>query len=357
MLELFLSDSIHQHDLSFVCEDLSIDVIGEVQDLQPIRTFLNGEGIFRKQATFKIQDLEGQVMSVTLFVDYAEKFIEYLQKNPEEVRFIVILQFGRTKWFQGNPAVNTSYNVTKLFINEDIEEIISFKRATDDELFLKTEFINIEEVREIKEHVVILETVISFIEDKPWGYFGCTKYYKKVEPVILIDDKPNSPAEVDEPTIYRCTKCLIDVRIPIPSQNATQSFCKGFDWFSIQENYNIISQLNQKVDREQPGQSDSEHVTYLDIASQDTNTLKDVVSITDDNVTSASNTEKSTATSPLVRAKNSAVSSTSSDLKCNLSDAYDVDPPTANSTTKKARSSVSSGQADGLKLLVPKVEK
>ncbi|KAK1432058.1 hypothetical protein QVD17_08947 [Tagetes erecta] len=41
-----------------VREDLSIDVIGEVQDLQPIKTFLNGEGIATKQATFKLQDLE-----------------------------------------------------------------------------------------------------------------------------------------------------------------------------------------------------------------------------------------------------------------------------------------------------------
>ncbi|KAK1427981.1 hypothetical protein QVD17_16769 [Tagetes erecta] len=92
-------------------------------------------------------------------------------------------------------------------------------------------------------------------------------------------------------------------------------------------------------------------------ASQDTDTLKDVVSVTDDNVTPASTTEKSTATSPLVRAKKSALSSTSSDLKRNLSHAYDVDPPIANSTTKFPRSTLSSGQADGLNLLVPKVEK
>ncbi|KAK1411398.1 hypothetical protein QVD17_37946 [Tagetes erecta] len=322
----------------------------------------------------------GQVMSVTLFADYAEKFIEYLQKNPEEVRFIVILQFGRIKWFQGNPAVNTSYNVTKLFINDDIEEIITFKRATDDELFLKTEFINIEEVIDIKEekHVVILATIISFIEDKPWGYLGCTKCYKKMEPVILIDDKPKSPAEVDEPTIYRCTKCLIDVsdfytyppwlttllqrkfsfKIEI-SKFVLDHSLSVYRINKISADDSIISQLNQKVDREQPAESDSQLVTYMFVASQDTTTKKklDVVSVTDDNVTPASHTEKSTATSPLVRAKNSAVSSTSSDLKSNLSDAYDVDPPTANSTTKKDRSSVSSGQADQIKLLVPKVEK
>ncbi|KAK1441251.1 hypothetical protein QVD17_07095 [Tagetes erecta] len=354
---------------------------------------------------------KGQVMSVTLFADYAEKFIEYLQKNPEEVRYKVILQFGRIKWFQ----------------------------ATDDELFLKTEFINIEEVSEIKEekHVVILATIISFIEDKPWGYFGCTKCYKKVEPVILIDDKPKSHAEVDEPTIYHCTKCLIDVRIPIPrfrieirvqdhtrvlsltlfdreakkilkvsakdligsqSKQVIESNQEVSDFYAyppllttllqrkfafkieiskfvfdhslsvyginkISADDSMISQLNQKVDREQfvqivtPAESDSQRVTYMFVASQDTTTMKDVVSTTDDNVTPASHTEKSTATSPLVRAKNSAVSSTSSDLKHNLSDAYDVNPPTANLTTKKDRSSVSSGQADQVKLLVPKVEK
>ncbi|KAK1424885.1 hypothetical protein QVD17_20226 [Tagetes erecta] len=440
-----------------VLEDLSVDVIGEVQDLQPIKTFLNGEGIATKQATFKIQDLEGQVISVTLFAEYAEQLIDYLQKHPEEVRLVVILQFGRIKWWQEKPAVNTSYHVTKLFINDDIEEIITFKKSittttdncgslsttmskgsfisivTDDELFLKTEFINIEEVSEIKEekHVVILATIIGFIEDKPWGYFGCTKCYKKVEPLILIDDKPKSPAEVEEPTIYRCTKCLIDVTIPIPrfrieirvqdhtgvvsltlfdrearkllkvsakdligsqSKQVIQSNQEVSDFYAyppllttllerkfafkieiskfvldhslsvyginkITADDSIISQLNQKVDLEQPDESDSQRLTYMFVASQDTPTMKDVVSVTDDNVTPASHAEKSTATSPLVRGKNSAVSSTSSDLKRNLSDAYGVDPPTANSTTKKDRSSVSSGQADQVKLLVPKVEK
>ncbi|KAK1427466.1 hypothetical protein QVD17_16152 [Tagetes erecta] len=390
--------AINEHSVS---EDLSIDVIGEVQDLQPIKTFLNGEGNLTKQATFKIRDSEGQVMSVTLFAEYAEQFIEYLQKHPEEVRLIVILKFGRIKWFQGKPAVNSSYH---------------------------------------PKHVVILATLISFIEEKPWGYLGCTKCYKKVEPLLFIDDKPKSPAELDEPTIYRCPKCLIDVRIPIPrfriemrvqdhtgvvsltlfdreakkllkvsakdliggsqsrdfigvshSKDVMQSNQHVSDFldyppllntllqrkfafkieissFVLDHNLSvyginklsaddgIISQLNQKVDT-QPAQSDSERVSYLDMTSQDTVTLKDVVSVTDDNVTPASNTEKSTATSPLVRAKNSAVSSTTSHLKRNLSEAYDFDPLTANSSTKLPRGSVLTDPSDAIKLLEPKMEK
>ncbi|KAK1427617.1 hypothetical protein QVD17_16308 [Tagetes erecta] len=375
----------------YVREDLSIDVIGEVQDLQHIRTFLNGEGILTKQATFNIRDLEGQVMSVTLFAEYAEQFVEYLQKHPEEVRVIVILQLGRIKWFQ----------------------------TTDDELFIKTEFINIEELSEIKEekHVVILATIISFIEEKPCGYLGCTKCYKKVEPLLFIDDKPKSPAELDEPTIYRCPKCLIDVRIPIPrfriemrvqdhtsvvsltlfdreakkllkvsakdligclqgrdfiggshSKDVMQSNQQVSDFldyppllntllqrkfafkieissFVLDHNLSvyginklsaddgIISQLNQKVD------------------------TQDVVSVTDDNVTPASNTEKSTATTPLVRAKNSAVSSATSHLKRNLSEAYDFVPLIANLSTKLPRGSVLTDQSDDIKLLEPKMEK
>ncbi|KAK1415064.1 hypothetical protein QVD17_30834 [Tagetes erecta] len=408
-------------------------------------------GHINKKEVYSIEmilmDEEGTKITGTVSKRFFSKCTRLLNENINI--FVIKPNFGK-------PAVNTSYNVTKLFINDDIEEIITFKKsittndkcsslstnlskgsfisiAIDDELFLKTEFINIEDVSEIKEekHVVILTTINSFIKDKPWGYFGCTKCYKKVEPVILIDDKPKSPAEVDEPTIYRCTKCLIDVRIPIPrfriefrvqdhtgvvsltlfdreakkllkvsakdligsqSKEVIESNQEVSDFYAyppllttllqrkfafkieiskfvldhslsvygnnkISADDNIISQLNEKVDREQPAQSDSERVTYLDSASQDTNTLKDVVSVIDDNDTPASHTEKSTATSPLICVKNSAVSSTSSDLKRNLSDAYDVDPLTANSTTKKDRSSVSSGQADQVKLLVPKVEK
>ncbi|KAK1410305.1 hypothetical protein QVD17_36840 [Tagetes erecta] len=422
--------AINEHSVS---EDLSIDVIGEVQDLQPIKTFLNGEGNLTKQATFKIRDSEGQVMSVTLFAEYAEQFIEYLQKHPEEVRLIVILQFGR---------INVTINDKSNSISTNLSKGSFISIPTDDELFIKTEFINIEELSEIKEpkHVVILATLISFIEEKPWGYLGCTKCYKKVEPLLFIDDKPKSPAELDEPTIYRCPKCLIDVRIPIPrfriemrvqdhtgvvsltlfdreakkllkifakdliggsqsrdyiggshSKDVMQSNQQVSDFldyppllntllhrkfafkieissFVLDHNLpvyginklsaddGIISQLNQKVDT-QTAQSDSERVSYLDMTSQDTVTLKDVVSVTDDNVTPASNTEKSTATSPLVRAKNSAVSSTTSHLKRNLSEAYDFDPLTANLSTKLPRGYVLTDPSDAIKLLEPKMEK
>ncbi|KAK1424357.1 hypothetical protein QVD17_19686 [Tagetes erecta] len=221
----------------------------------------------------------GQVMSVTLFAEYAEKFIVYLQKNPEEVRFIVILQFGRIKWFQGKPVVNTSYNVTKLFINDDIKEIITFKKRKN----------------------MLLYWQPSLISSRR-GYFGCTKCYKKVEPVILIDDKPKSPAEVDEPTIYRCTKCLIDVRIPIPRFRIE---------IRVQDHTGVVSLTL----------FDREAKKLLKVSTKDLIGSQSKEVIENDNVTPASHTEKSTATSPLVRAKNSAVSSRSSDLKRNLFDA------------------------------------
>ncbi|KAK1441301.1 hypothetical protein QVD17_07148 [Tagetes erecta] len=124
---------------------------------------------------------------------------------------------------------------------------------------------------------------------------------EEVKPLILIDEKPTSLAELDEPMIYRCTKCLIQMR--------------------VQDHTGVVSLT--LFDREAKKQ--------LNVSAKDligNSQSNDVIQM----------------------------SSTSSRLKRNLSDAYDVDPPTANSTTKLPCSSVSSGQADGIKLLLPELE-
>ncbi|KAK1406581.1 hypothetical protein QVD17_42017 [Tagetes erecta] len=289
--------AINEHSVS---EDLSIDVIGEVQDLQPIKTFLNGEGNLTKQATFKIRDSEGQVMSVTLFAEYAEQFIEYLQKHPEEVRLIVILQFGRIKWFQ------------------------------DDELFIKTEFINIEELSEIKEKPKKLLKI--FAKDLIGGsqsrdYIGGSHSKDVMQSNQQVSDFLDYPPLLNT-LLHRKFAFKIEISSFVLDHNLS---VYGINKLSADDG--IISQLNQKVD------------------------TQDVVSVTDDNVTPASNTEKSTATSPLVRAKNSEVSSTTSHLKRNLSEAYDFDPLTANLSTKLPRGYVLTDPSDAIKLLEPKMEK
>ncbi|KAK1415207.1 hypothetical protein QVD17_30980 [Tagetes erecta] len=101
----------------------------------------------------------------------------------------------------------------------------------------------------------------------------------------------------------------------------------------------------------------SQYKYVIQIINMYTSSFTQCILIVDDNVTHASNTEKSTATSPLVHAKNSSVSSTSYQLKRNLSVAYDIDPLTTNLNNKLPRGSVSLGQEDGVKLLVPKLEK
>ncbi|KAK1407626.1 hypothetical protein QVD17_39246 [Tagetes erecta] len=75
-----------------VREDLSIDVIGE------------------RPSNVR-----------NLIVEYAEQFIEYLQKHPDEVRLIVILQFERIKWWQGNGNIvlteQSSHKSDELYLN------------------------------------------------------------------------------------------------------------------------------------------------------------------------------------------------------------------------------------------------
>ncbi|KAI3710481.1 hypothetical protein L2E82_40264 [Cichorium intybus] len=84
-----------------------------------------------KKINFEIMDLEGHVVTVTLWGVYAEQFEEYVDKNKDKTSLTVIVQFARLNFWKGRPYINNMYSATKLYLNEEIDEIVTFKKKLD----------------------------------------------------------------------------------------------------------------------------------------------------------------------------------------------------------------------------------
>ncbi|KAD4981781.1 hypothetical protein E3N88_18452 [Mikania micrantha] len=69
----------------------------------------------------------GDVLGCTLWDNFAQQFSSFLSNNSTDQVVIVVIQFGKVKAWKGNPNIQNSLFGTRLFINEDVEEINTFK--------------------------------------------------------------------------------------------------------------------------------------------------------------------------------------------------------------------------------------
>lgn len=106
-------------------------------------------------------------MTCSLWEEYSDQMFEYIKQNEDEVHVVLIVQFGSFSnykgmlyitfftnsdyiflytgicftcfnifFYKGNVSVQNAFFITRLFINEDIEDIRSFKKRYHSYLFL-----------------------------------------------------------------------------------------------------------------------------------------------------------------------------------------------------------------------------
>ncbi|GKA13968.1 replication protein A 70 kDa DNA-binding subunit C-like protein [Tanacetum coccineum] len=80
-----------------------------------------------KQISLQLENVEGKKISYTLWDNYAQDFATSVSTGNIEGFVIIIIQFGKVRFWNGNPTVQNALFGTRLFLNEDIEEIISLK--------------------------------------------------------------------------------------------------------------------------------------------------------------------------------------------------------------------------------------
>ncbi|GJX76228.1 nucleic acid-binding, OB-fold, replication protein A, OB domain protein [Tanacetum coccineum] len=105
---------------------VAYDVIGQVVSCGSLDYPLI-EGRPVKQLRFELQDTMGVRLSITLWGPYAEQVDEAWGDRTK--LSILIMQFAKHKIYRGKPSLSNLYNCTRFFINEDIPEIINFKKS------------------------------------------------------------------------------------------------------------------------------------------------------------------------------------------------------------------------------------
>ncbi|CAI9294428.1 unnamed protein product [Lactuca saligna] len=120
-----------------VPDNMSLDVIG----LVVVVGEMDARNADRKRHRIRIQiqDANGLQLDVNLWGDYGYTFLHYIQKNPNNVRIVIILQFAKISVWQDRRSVNTYYDVSKFIINSDIDDINVFKKVWIKTVPMKTQ--------------------------------------------------------------------------------------------------------------------------------------------------------------------------------------------------------------------------
>ncbi|KAM0015078.1 putative nucleic acid-binding protein [Helianthus debilis subsp. tardiflorus] len=215
-----------------------IDVIGFLVKSFPfeIDTETNN-GQNQKKVTFVLEDLNNKQIFVTLWDGYADRIMEYESSNRGEKNVVVIIQFGKYRFWGGHLSVSNLYTVTRILINSDIHEVAEFKqrfieklspemsssysglsssvvKSATEEFLSDLTFFPIGSLSSIDttRFVVIVGTIKSFASNNEWFYNACTNCNKKVSTVTVVKDKQDGTDGFEEVTVLECKTDICNTR-------------------------------------------------------------------------------------------------------------------------------------------------
>ncbi|XP_022014173.1 uncharacterized protein LOC110913659 [Helianthus annuus] len=107
-----------------------IDVIGFVIKCLPSDDKSDhNNGKDEKKTTFILEDLQHHQIYVTLWGCYADQILDFEKNNKDEKNVVVVVQFGKYRFWGGNLFVSNLYNVTRVLIKSEVKEILDFKKS------------------------------------------------------------------------------------------------------------------------------------------------------------------------------------------------------------------------------------
>ncbi|XP_076938169.1 uncharacterized protein LOC143606210 [Bidens hawaiensis] len=195
----------------------------------------------KNKRTMEICDLSGNCVYLTLWDHYASELSKYVIDHFNKGHAIIVLQFGRVKYYTGSDGKEKVYvsksfgsNVSRLFINDFLFEIEDYKNillgllngndvavrkpipvkmlsSVDDKFLKATYFFNICDICTIifPKSIIILATIKVICPDTEWYYIGCNTCSRK-----LMENNGEWGKE------YECKteRCNVLGVLPTPSQ-------------------------------------------------------------------------------------------------------------------------------------------
>ncbi|CAI9303252.1 unnamed protein product [Lactuca saligna] len=141
---------------------------------------------------------------------------DFLVNNNSFAPIVVIVQFAKVKFINGRPFTSTYFDVSRLFVNNDIDEITVYKNklvfengqlsssgikmlkskqeTEHDDIVKNYVFSNVDDVFEPLEEktVIIVGTVKGIRQNIRWYYLACRNCKKSAKQKDSYTDKPGN---------------------------------------------------------------------------------------------------------------------------------------------------------------------
>nr|XP_043614837.1 uncharacterized protein LOC122586883 [Erigeron canadensis] len=233
----------------------TVDVIGKVSGYGDV---IIGDkyGSPNQRMDVQLQDIDGNKMKVTFWDPYVDDFKAKFD-NDKAVVNVMIVKFAKLREWRGIFFVSHGFNVARIFMNNNIDEINAFKKSFVDKngdevanhkmisladpstkaFFTNIKCVQLFELDTIFELITLYEnifpnsetspynihvatscvavaTIHSIETDQPWYYIACRKCSKKV-----TTNNPEDEIEVvgdvrkNKKTTHDCPDCGPDVNV------------------------------------------------------------------------------------------------------------------------------------------------
>ncbi|GJT61665.1 zinc finger BED domain-containing protein RICESLEEPER 2-like protein [Tanacetum coccineum] len=188
-----------------IAENNIIGSVVAIGDIVPIQSVI-GRKI---RGTVVVEDSESNQVDCTFWDQWANMWDEYAIKRDELGHVVFILQLGKVKYWDGTPSIHNALFRTKMFINRDLPEILSFWQQLKElleydesqfkiSLFIPqklvvtiAEFFNgavkkmVSSIHKCdqKSHCIVYARIHKIHKENRWAYTACKECNKKVNVV------------------------------------------------------------------------------------------------------------------------------------------------------------------------------
>ncbi|KAJ0859131.1 putative nucleic acid-binding protein [Helianthus annuus] len=177
-----------------------LDFIGYVCVCYNIEETNKKDGSKGKRLNLKLQDLEDVQIDLTLWDDYAKDMYSYMVSEKREAHVVVVVHFGAVKTYKGKWGFSNNFDGSRLFINDNFDDMLLFKQKFLAKLAASTESsshagsyimcsVEDEFLKNDPKKVVVVGTIVAIVSDKMWYYDGCNYCKSKVEQKFETYDK------------------------------------------------------------------------------------------------------------------------------------------------------------------------
>ncbi|XP_022003913.1 uncharacterized protein LOC110901390 [Helianthus annuus] len=179
------------------CENLYgsvYDFIGYVDEWSEPEVTKMKTGKDSKYMNMQLLDEEGIKLKCTLWDEYCDQMFGYIQSHKEEVDVVLLVQFGSFNKYKGKIMLSNAFQITRLFINADIEEIRFVEKICKTSSNGRKSIGSSGNISLPCE--LIVHGMIMSVDDKDdWYYVGCDECNRKVETTFFIEEAKEGAEE------------------------------------------------------------------------------------------------------------------------------------------------------------------